>query len=156
MPEPEDLDTAADLFRVLGSASRLRLLRLLADGPTQVGTLVERSGLTQPLVSQHLRTLRLSGLVTVERDGRTAAYALADHHVAHVIDDTVAHSREPNPSREDPMTDTTTAEQHAGHGLTEHQHGPGCGHESVAHEGHVDYVHDEHRHALHGDHYDEH
>ncbi len=37
-----------------------------------------------------------------------------------------------------------------------HEHGPGCGHEAVAHEDHVDYVHDGHRHAPHEEHYDEH
>jgi zinc transport system permease protein len=37
-----------------------------------------------------------------------------------------------------------------------HTHGPGCGHEPVEHEDHVDYLHDGHRHAAHGAHYDEH
>jgi zinc transport system permease protein len=37
-----------------------------------------------------------------------------------------------------------------------HEHGPGCGHEAVAHGDHVDYVHDGHRHAVHGAHYDDH
>lgn len=37
-----------------------------------------------------------------------------------------------------------------------HVHGPGCGHEAVVHDEHVDYVHDGHRHASHGAHYDEH
>lgn len=37
-----------------------------------------------------------------------------------------------------------------------HRHGPGCGHEAVPHEDHVDYLHDGHRHAPHGAHYDEH
>ncbi len=37
-----------------------------------------------------------------------------------------------------------------------HEHGPGCGHETVEHDGHVDYLHDGHKHAAHGDHYDEH
>ncbi|MCU1512681.1 MAG: zinc transporter permease [Arthrobacter sp.] len=37
-----------------------------------------------------------------------------------------------------------------------HEHGPGCGHETVEHDGHVDYLHDGHRHAAHDDHYDEH
>jgi zinc transport system permease protein len=37
-----------------------------------------------------------------------------------------------------------------------HEHGPGCGHEAVAHGDHVDYVHDGHRHAAHGAHYDDH
>jgi hypothetical protein len=52
------------------------------------------------------------------------------------------------------MTDTT--EKHAEHTVTEHQHGAACGHETVAHEDHVDFVHDGHKHAEHGDHYDEH
>ena len=37
-----------------------------------------------------------------------------------------------------------------------HEHGPGCGHEALAHGDHVDYVHDGHRHAAHGAQYDEH
>lgn len=37
-----------------------------------------------------------------------------------------------------------------------HEHGPGCGHEAVPHDDHVDYLHGEHRHAAHGAHYDEH
>jgi zinc transport system permease protein len=37
-----------------------------------------------------------------------------------------------------------------------HQHGPGCGHEPVTHDDHLDYVHHGHRHAPHGEHYDEH
>lgn len=50
------------------------------------------------------------------------------------------------------MSDHNTAE----HTLEDHKHGPDCGHESVEHDGHVDYVHEGHRHAEHGDHYDEH
>ena len=45
---------------------------------------------------------------------------------------------------------------HATHPAHEHVHGPGCGHESVAHEGHTDYLHAGHLHRPHGDHVDEH
>ncbi|MDR6200902.1 DNA-binding transcriptional ArsR family regulator [Microbacterium sp. SORGH_AS428] len=85
------MDAAADLFKILGSSSRLLLLHLLASEPCGVGALVERSEMSQPLVSQHLRTLRQSGIVTVVRTGREALYHLADHHIAHVIDDAVTH-----------------------------------------------------------------
>jgi hypothetical protein len=51
---------------------------------------------------------------------------------------------------------TITTDHPAEHGLDEHRHGAGCGHETVEHGDHVDYVHDGHRHAEHGDHYDEH
>jgi hypothetical protein len=37
-----------------------------------------------------------------------------------------------------------------------HQHGAGCGHTAIRHDGHVDYLHDGHLHSAHGDHYDEH
>jgi DNA-binding transcriptional ArsR family regulator len=91
---PAGFEQAADLFKVLSSSSRLGLLGLLSTRSMTVTELVEESGLSQPLVSQHLRVLRSSGLVTVERDGRIARYEVADTHVTHVVDDAVAHVRE--------------------------------------------------------------
>ncbi|MBP2456518.1 DNA-binding transcriptional ArsR family regulator [Clavibacter michiganensis] len=91
---PAGFEQAADLFKVLSSSARLGLLGLLAARRMTVSELVEESGLSQPLVSQHLRVLRSSGLVTVERDGRIAHYEVADTHVTHVVDDAVAHVRE--------------------------------------------------------------
>ena len=88
------VEAAAALFKVLGSESRLILLRLLVDEPATVGELTARSGMSQPLVSQHLKTLRQAGIVTVSRTGREAAYELADHHIAHVVDDAIAHVTE--------------------------------------------------------------
>lgn len=85
------LEATAELFKALGSASRLHLLRLLASEPCGVGSLAARSGMSQPLVSQHLRTLRQAGIVTVSRSGREATYQLADHHIAHVVDDAITH-----------------------------------------------------------------
>jgi len=46
----------------------------------------------------------------------------------------------------------TTHDVHADH---DHRHGPGCGHESMQHNDHVDYLHDGHRHVEHEDHWDE-
>lgn len=89
------LAAAAQLFKVLGSESRLGLLRLLGDAPRTVGALAETTGLTQPLVSQHLRTLRQAGLVTAERHGKEVTYRVADLHVTHVIADALAHVQEP-------------------------------------------------------------
>lgn len=89
------LAAAAQLFKVLGSQSRLGLLRLLGESPRTVGALAEATGLSQPLVSQHLRTLRQSGLVTAERRGKEMIYQVADLHVSHVIADALAHVHEP-------------------------------------------------------------
>lgn len=85
------LEATAALFKVLGSPSRLLLLRLLAAEPATVGALAAQGGMSQPLVSQHLKTLRQAGIITVSRIGREAEYQLADHHIAHVVDDAIAH-----------------------------------------------------------------
>ncbi|GAA1695594.1 hypothetical protein GCM10009808_11040 [Microbacterium sediminicola] len=86
---------AAELFKTLGNESRLALLLLLRDDARTVSSLVAESGLSQPLVSQHLRTLRGAGLVSSHREGREVEYRLADHHVLHVISDALFHVTEP-------------------------------------------------------------
>lgn len=86
---------AAQLFKVLGSESRLGLLRLIGAEARTVGALVEATGMSQPLVSQHLRTLRQAGLVATSRSGKEVVYRLADLHVAHVVADALAHVQEP-------------------------------------------------------------
>lgn len=91
MTDRASLEAAADLFKVLSTASRLQLLTLLDGEPSSVTDLTVRSGMSQPLVSQHLRTLRAAGLVAVERRGRDAEYRLVDQHVAHIVADAVAH-----------------------------------------------------------------
>ncbi|MBG6056454.1 DNA-binding transcriptional ArsR family regulator [Salinibacterium sp. CAN_S4] len=91
MDEHQGLTATADLFKVLSSESRLLLVKLLAAEPATVGTLVNKTGMSQPLVSQHLRTLRQANILIVARSGREATYQLADHHIAHVIDDAIIH-----------------------------------------------------------------
>ena len=90
------LEAAAELFKVLGNESRLALVWFLSNEPRTVGALADEAGLSQPLVSQHLRTLRQAGLVTSAREGKEIRYALADQHVAHVVLDAIAHVQEPN------------------------------------------------------------
>ena len=92
-PIAADVLAAAELFRALASPLRIQLLRSL-DQPTGVSRLVELTGSTQPLVSQHLRVLRQAKLVTVTRSGREARYAVADQHIQHVVEDAVAHAAE--------------------------------------------------------------
>lgn len=89
------LAAAAQLFKVLGSEARLGLLHEIGQEPRTVGALAEATELSQPLVSQHLRTLRQAGLVTSTRSGKEVTYQLADLHVSHVITDALAHVQEP-------------------------------------------------------------
>ena len=101
LTDEKSLIRTAELFKALSTASRLHILCVLSGRPSSVSTLVEATKLSQPLVSQHLRTLRGNNLVTVTRTGKEALYALADDHVARVIRDTIAHSREPHQSSRD-------------------------------------------------------
>lgn len=89
-----ELEAAARLFKALATPSRLQLLCLLEQGSATVSHLVELSGLSQPLVSQHLRILRETGLVALTRHGREAVYALADTHVSHIVGDALMHAGE--------------------------------------------------------------
>ncbi len=84
----------ADLFSAMASPIRAAILHQLSVDDRSVGDLVAVLGLPQPLVSQHLRTLRYAGLVAVERVGRSSMYRLADDHVAHIFLDAFQHSRE--------------------------------------------------------------
>lgn len=92
----EGLAQAAELFKVLGHESRLWLVRLLESHPMTVGELTEATAMSQPLVSQHLKTLRQAGLVTTDRQGKAVTYSLADEHVTHVVADALVHVNEPN------------------------------------------------------------
>lgn len=88
------LEPVADLFKALSSPARLRVLLALIESEQDVSTLAEHTGLSQPLVSQHLRTLRLVGLVEVQRSGRNAVYSMRDEHVAHIVLDAIEHADE--------------------------------------------------------------
>ncbi|HEX2195154.1 MAG TPA: metalloregulator ArsR/SmtB family transcription factor [Candidatus Limnocylindria bacterium] len=66
-----DLRRLRTLYRALGDETRLRVIGLLAEfGPMPVNQLSSRVGLSQPLISWHLRILRLAGLIETKRQGR--------------------------------------------------------------------------------------
>lgn len=71
-PGEADLRRLRTLYRALGDETRLRVIGLLAEvGPLPVTELSIRVGLSQPLISWHLRILRLAGLIDTRRQGRT-------------------------------------------------------------------------------------
>jgi DNA-binding transcriptional ArsR family regulator len=74
----EALELVAARFRLLGDASRLRLLRALMDGEHSVQELVEASGLSQTNVSRHLGLMRREGVVARRAEGNRAVYSVAD------------------------------------------------------------------------------
>jgi len=70
-PGEQDLRRLRVLYRALGDETRLRVIGILAEvGPMPVRELSARVGLSQPLISWHLRILRVAGLIDTQRQGR--------------------------------------------------------------------------------------
>jgi ArsR family transcriptional regulator, lead/cadmium/zinc/bismuth-responsive transcriptional repressor len=81
MPDPEQQQQLADLFRMFGDTSRIRILAALQHSELCVCDLAQLLGLTVSAVSHQLRLLKTAGLVGYRREGKNVIYALADEHV---------------------------------------------------------------------------
>src|ERR671934_1329331 len=83
---PAKTDLVAKYFRGLGDPTRLRILEeLRAAGELSVGELVERLGLPQPKVSNHLACLRWCGFVETRREHRVVFNRIADPRVVQML-----------------------------------------------------------------------
>ena len=71
-------EKAAELFAVLSTPIRLRIISELCQGEKNVGQLLERIGVTQPNMSQHLNLLYRAGLLGKRRQGAQVFYRIAD------------------------------------------------------------------------------
>lgn len=85
-PAPADIDACAELLRVLGHETRLRLLLLLVVGEQAVGELDTVSGVGQPALSQQLAVLRKAGLVATRRAAKQVYYRIDPAAVQSVTD----------------------------------------------------------------------
>jgi DNA-binding transcriptional ArsR family regulator len=82
----DDDELIARIFRGLGDATRIRILRYLLDGPRSQKDIVERVGLSQGRVSQHLTCLVWCGYLESKRSGRVVEYQIANARVAALLD----------------------------------------------------------------------
>lgn len=85
---------AADIFRALGDASRLRLLVMLQQGEMCVTDIAQQTSEQISTVSQRLRLLRGERLVFHRRDGKHVYYSLADEHVLQLVTNAMQHAAE--------------------------------------------------------------
>ena len=85
----------ADLFRLMGDPTRLRIILICLTEPISVGDIAERLTLSPSLVSHHLRLLKAARVLRGERRGKQIFYSALDDHIRCVIDDMVAHVGEP-------------------------------------------------------------
>lgn len=91
---PRTLAAAGDLLRALAAPVRIAIVLQLLESARCVHDLVDALGVTQPLISQHLRVLKAAGVVHGDRQGREVVYSLVDDHLAHIVVDAVAHAEE--------------------------------------------------------------
>ncbi len=91
----------AEMFRLMGDPTRLKILIHCLDGPIAVGDLARLTGASQSLVSHHLRLLRAARILAAERRGKKVYYAAADDHIRTVVGDMIDHVAEPADEGED-------------------------------------------------------
>ncbi|MDR1272846.1 MAG: metalloregulator ArsR/SmtB family transcription factor [Clostridiales Family XIII bacterium] len=86
MPNPEVQIGLAELFKVFGDPTRVRILCALRQGEMCVCDIAFLLGMTKSAISHQLRVLRQTNLVKYRKDGKTVYYSLDDDHVAEIID----------------------------------------------------------------------
>ena len=93
-PSEDQLYDLAELFKVFGDSTRMRILYRLFSGEYCVNELAESLNLTQSAVSHQLKLLKQARLVRARREGKSMIYALADEHVRTMIDQGLEHISE--------------------------------------------------------------
>lgn len=94
MPDEEELYDLAELFKVFGDSTRIRILFVLFEAEVCVCDLAETLHMTQSAVSHQLRILKQNKLVKSRREGKSIFYSLADGHVRTIIDQGREHIEE--------------------------------------------------------------
>ena len=94
MPKEEELYDLAELFKVFGDSTRIRILFVLFEAEVCVCDLAEHLQMTQSAVSHQLKILKQNKLVKSRREGKSIFYSLADAHVRTIIDQGLEHIEE--------------------------------------------------------------
>ena len=94
MPPVEMLYDLAELFKIFGDSTRIRILYALFEEEMCVCDIAQLLNMTQSAISHQLRLLKQSKLVKNRRDGKTVYYSLADDHVRTVINQGMDHIME--------------------------------------------------------------
>lgn len=85
MPEETELYDLAELFKVFGDSTRIRILFVLFEAEVCVCDLAKVLNMTQSAISHQLRILKANKLVNSRREGKSVFYSLADGHVSTII-----------------------------------------------------------------------
>ena len=85
MPDEVELYNLAELFKVFGDSTRIRILFVLFEAEVCVCDLAQALNMTQSAISHQLRILKQNKLVKSRREGKSVFYSLADGHVRTII-----------------------------------------------------------------------
>lgn len=94
MPDEDELYDLAELFKVFGDSTRIRILYVLFESQMCVCDLAEALHMNQSAISHQLKILKQAKLVTGRREGKSVIYSLADEHVRTIIDQGREHIEE--------------------------------------------------------------
>ena len=94
MPKDEILYDLAELYKVFGDSTRIKILYALFESEMCVCAIAELLNMTQSAISHQLSVLKKNSLVSSRREGKTVIYALADDHVRSIIDQGYEHITE--------------------------------------------------------------
>ena len=94
MPEETKLYDLAELFKVFGDSTRIRILFVLIEAEVCVCDLAQTLNMTQSAMSHQLKILKQSKLVKSRREGKSIFYSLSDDHVRGIINMGMEHVEE--------------------------------------------------------------
>ena len=94
MPDEELLYDLAELYKVFGDSTRIKILYVLFESEMCVCDIASLLKLTKSAVSHQLKALRLANLVKYRKEAQIVYYSLADAHVEKILDIGIEHLRE--------------------------------------------------------------
>ena len=94
MPDDDQLIDLAELFKVFGDSTRIKILSALSGGELCVCDISTLVGMTSSAVSHQLKILKNAELVRFRREGKTVFYSLADGHVNTILKQGLEHINE--------------------------------------------------------------
>lgn len=94
MPDEEILYDLAELFKIFGDSTRIKILFVLFQSEMCVCDIAQLLNMTQSAISHQLRVLKQSQLVKYRREGKTVFYSLADNHVKTILGQGLEHIAE--------------------------------------------------------------
>lgn len=93
-PDDTTFSNLADVFKIFGDVTRLKILYALFDSELCVCDIANELNMSQSAISHQLRTLKTAKLVKKRKEGKIVYYSLDDEHVKHIFDQGLLHVTE--------------------------------------------------------------